>query len=74
MLINIKMTYARNVDVLFFTLCPLLYYFALKGGKPGLYVGVELDNPTGKMSGKVKDDIYFACLPNHGACQPYESH
>lgn len=61
------MIFLRNVDTFSKQLFTFFYDFTLKGGKPGLYVGVELDGPTGKMSGKVKDDIYFACLPNHGA-------
>jgi hypothetical protein len=36
-----------------------------------MYVGVELDNPVGRMSGKIKEDRYFATKPDHGEnCHP----
>ena len=33
----------------------------------GLFVGVELDAPTGKNDGTVKGKQYFQCAPKHGA-------
>ena len=33
---------------------------------PGLWVGVELDEATGKNDGTVKGERYFTCAPGHG--------
>lgn len=33
---------------------------------PGLWIGVELDLPTGKNDGAVQGERYFACEPGHG--------
>lgn len=32
----------------------------------GKWVGVELDEPSGKNNGSVKGKHYFDCKPNHG--------
>jgi dynactin 1 len=32
----------------------------------GKWVGVELDEPSGKNNGSVNGKQYFACRPNHG--------
>lgn len=32
----------------------------------GLWIGVELDTPTGKNDGTVQDIQYFSCKPKHG--------
>lgn len=33
---------------------------------PGIWIGVELDNPEGKNNGTVQDILYFDCRANHG--------
>lgn len=32
----------------------------------GLWLGICLDNPSGKNDGTVKGEMYFTCPPNHG--------
>lgn len=34
--------------------------------KPGVWVGIELDEPAGKHNGAVKGRSYFKCAENHG--------
>lgn len=34
--------------------------------KAGNYVGIELDEPRGRMQGIVGGEQYFACKPKHG--------
>ncbi|XP_065890295.1 CAP-Gly domain-containing linker protein 3-like isoform X2 [Dysidea avara] len=37
---------------------------------PGLYLGVELDQPQGKNDGSVDGTRYFTCKPNYGLFTP----
>lgn len=32
----------------------------------GIWVGIELKDPTGRNDGSVKGKRYFTCPPNHG--------
>jgi len=43
----------------------IMYAGTLQGVK-GSWVGVKLDNPTGKNDGSVNGVQYFVCLSNHG--------
>lgn len=42
----------------------------VQAGKDGTYVGIELDNPEGRMNGTIKENTYFATKPQHGASVP----
>ena len=33
---------------------------------PGLWAGIELDEPAGKNNGSVDGILYFNCPPNYG--------
>ena len=33
---------------------------------PGKWIGVELDNPTGKNNGSVQGKVYFSCRDGYG--------
>lgn len=35
--------------------------------QPGIWIGVEYDEPLGKNNGTVQGVEYFKCRPNHGA-------
>ncbi|XP_076338969.1 CAP-Gly domain-containing linker protein 4-like isoform X2 [Tachypleus tridentatus] len=37
---------------------------------PGIWVGIELDEPLGKNNGTVKEVSYFSCPDNHGIFAP----
>ena len=41
-------------------------YVGKPGFAPGIWVGVILDEPTGKNDGTVKGKRYFTCLQNYG--------
>lgn len=43
-----------------------LKFFGPHKTQPGARAGVELDEPIGKNSGKVKGHRYFQCRPRHG--------
>ena len=44
----------------------LVKYVGPYEGKPGTYVGLELEKPKGKNSGVIKGKKLFDCKPNHG--------
>lgn len=33
---------------------------------PGLWAGIELDEPAGKNNGSIDGILYFKCPPNYG--------
>jgi tubulin-folding cofactor B len=35
--------------------------------QPGIWIGIEYDEPLGKNNGTVQGVEYFKCRPNHGA-------
>ncbi|OQR87495.1 hypothetical protein ACHHYP_08792 [Achlya hypogyna] len=41
-------------------------YIGEVAGFHGLWVGIELDTPSGKNDGAIKDEYYFHCEPKHG--------
>ncbi|VDD88282.1 unnamed protein product, partial [Enterobius vermicularis] len=41
-------------------------FIGLTGFAPGEWIGVVLDEPTGKNDGSVEGKRYFKCEPNHG--------
>ncbi|KAG9842424.1 hypothetical protein KCU98_g5537, partial [Aureobasidium melanogenum] len=44
----------------------IVRFLGATGFAPGEWVGVELDEATGKNDGSVKGERYFDCEPNHG--------
>lgn len=44
----------------------VIRFLGATGFAPGEWVGVELDDATGKNDGSVKGERYFDCAPNHG--------
>ena len=44
----------------------IIKYVGALDGKPGVFVGVELDEPLGKNDGAVDGKYYFKTQPNHG--------
>ena len=45
-------------------------YYGRTGFAPGMWVGVEFDEPCGKNDGSVRGHRYFTCLPLHGVYAP----
>ncbi|XKL68472.1 hypothetical protein PGB90_003963 [Kerria lacca] len=50
----------------------ILKYYGNTEFGPGLWCGVELDDPLGKNDGSVAGIRYFECLPNFGLFVPVE--
>ncbi|KAL1305061.1 hypothetical protein AAFC00_001999 [Neodothiora populina] len=44
----------------------VIRFLGATGFAPGEWIGVELDEPTGKNDGSVKGDRYFDCRQNYG--------
>ena len=42
-------------------------YVGLPGFKPGVWIGIEYDEPMGKHDGSVNGERYFEARPKHGA-------
>jgi hypothetical protein len=48
----------------------LLRFFGRTHFQPGLWCGIELDEPVGRHAGQVEGVDYFACAPNRGIFAP----
>ncbi|CAG8719214.1 15190_t:CDS:2, partial [Dentiscutata heterogama] len=69
---NVDMATTTSSDIVVDARCEIagktgtIRFVGITDFAPGKWVGVELDDPSGKNNGSVNSKHYFDCKPNHG--------